>query len=69
MIIRIVIIIVLFIFLVIFWRIYVNDTFVDFDCIHFKNRNEAMNKFKQYPYDKYGLDANHNGIPCEILPE
>lgn len=66
---RVCLLILLAIVLYIVLRIYVDRQFVDFDCINFKNREEAMEKFKENTYDKYGLDANHNGIPCEILPE
>lgn len=40
----------------------------DYDCADFDTKKEAMAKFKELDYDKYRLDANNNGIPCEELP-
>ena len=40
----------------------------DYDCVDFKSQSEAQVEFKKHPTDIYHLDANHNGIACEILP-
>lgn len=40
----------------------------DLDCIDFATQKEAQETFKKWPFDKYSLDANHNGIACESLP-
>ena len=39
----------------------------DYDCSDFKTYDEALKVFSKYSYDKYDLDGNHNGKPCERL--
>ncbi len=39
----------------------------EYDCSDFSTYGEAEKVFKEYTYDKYHLDGNNNGIPCEVL--
>lgn len=41
-------------------------TFRDYDCVDFDNYSEAVKVFNRFTHDKYGLDNNGNGIPCEV---
>ena len=66
---RIFYIIILLVLFFVFWRYYVEGQFVDYDCINFKTQEDAQKMFNKYSYDKYFLDANHNGIACESLPK
>lgn len=40
---------------------------IDYNCSDFKNKEEAMEIFKENKKDIYNLDKNKNGIPCESL--
>lgn len=59
---------------VIFACVYVATFFysisnIDYDCADFKTRSEAKKVYDSRPGDPYRLDGDHDGIPCESLPE
>jgi hypothetical protein len=66
---RICLLILLAIVFFLFLRVYVDGQFVDFDCVNFKTQTAAKEIYDRFPYDKYGLDIDRDGRPCEILPK
>ncbi len=40
----------------------------DCDCDDFSNWQEAKKVFDAFPDDRFGLDGDGDGIPCENLP-
>lgn len=65
---RIFIIILLLIIFFLTFRVIVLGRLINYDCKDFKTKEEAIRIFKKFTYDKYDLDRNNNGIPCERLP-
>lgn len=66
---RIIIIILLLIIFFLTFRVIVLGRLINYDCKDFKNQREAAKIFNREPTDKYDLDSDHDGIPCESLPK
>ena len=41
--------------------------FSDKNCGDFNSRSEMLKEFKSHKTDIHRLDANHDGVPCQLL--
>ena len=54
-------------FIILFFKYDGAKISIDYNCSDFKNKEEAMEIFKENKKDIYKLDKDKDGIPCESL--